>query len=90
MSEQKVVMLKAPKALEQLISSNNELLKKYKEELFEQVKEANQQMMQILKLDPAQGWKLDLDKMMYVRLATEDEVRLEEPLEEVTEVGEVE
>lgn len=89
MSEQKVVMLKAPKALEQLISSNNELLKKYKEELFEQVKEANQQMMQILKLDPAQGWKLDLDKMMYVRLATEEEVQLEEPLEDVL-VGETE
>ncbi len=88
MSEQKVVMLKAPKALEQLISSNNELLKKYKEELFEQVKEANQQMMQILKLDPAQGWKLDLDKMMYVRLATEEEVQPEEQLEAV--VGEVE
>ena len=71
MSEQKVVMLKVPMALQQLIHSNNELLKKYKEELFEQVKEANQQMMQILKLDPSEGWKLDLDNMVYVRPATE-------------------
>jgi hypothetical protein len=90
MSEQKVVMLKAPKALEQLISSNNELLRKYKEELFEQIKEANQQMMQILKLDPAQGWKLDLDKMMYVRLTTEEEAQFEEPSEDVAVVGEAE
>lgn len=86
MNEQKVVMLKVPMALQQLINSNNELLKKYKEELFEQVKEANQQMMQILKLDPVQGWKLDLDKMMYVRIVTEEFVE-EDELK--TELGEV-
>jgi hypothetical protein len=86
MNEQKVVMLKVPMALQQLINSNNELLRKYKEELFEQVKEANQQMMQILKLDPVQGWKLDLDKMMYVRIVTEEFVE-EDELK--TELGEV-
>lgn len=79
MSEQQLVMLKVPKALEMLIKGNNELLKQYKEQLFKEVKEANEQMMQILKLDPAVGWRLDLDKMMYVRL------NLEEPTSEETD-----
>lgn len=79
MSEQQLVMLKVPKALEMLIKGNNELLKQYKEQLYKEVKEANEQMMQILKLDPAVGWRLDLDKMMYVRL------NLEEPTPETTE-----
>jgi hypothetical protein len=78
MSDQ-IVMLKVPKALELLIKGNNELLKQYKEQLYKEVKDANEQMMQILKLDPAVGWRLDLDKMMYVRL------NLEESSEELTE-----
>jgi hypothetical protein len=79
MSEQQIVMLKVPKALELLIKGNNELLKQYKEQLYKEVREANEQMMQILKLDPTVGWRLDLDKMMYVRL------NLEEPTETVEE-----
>lgn len=83
MSEQELVMLKVPKALEMLIKGNNELLKQYKEQLFNEVKEANEQMMQILKLDPAIGWRLDLDKMMYVRLNLEEPIS--DPIEELTE-----
>lgn len=72
MSEKQSVMLKIPKALEMLIKRNNELLKQHKEQLYNEVKEANEQMMQILKLDPSVGWRLDLDKMMYVKLNIEE------------------
>lgn len=72
MTEQ--LTMEVPLALQQLIVANNERLQEYKNDLMQQVQEANIQMMQILKLDPAQGWRLDVNRMVYVKLeeSTED------------------
>jgi len=62
------ITMEVPLALQQLIVANNERLQEYKNDLMQQVQEANIQMMQILKLDPAQGWRLDVNRMVYVKL----------------------
>lgn len=64
--KEKITTVPVPKALESLIIANNNRLKTYQAMLFSEVDEANAQMMQILKLDPAVGWKLDVDSMKYV------------------------
>lgn len=64
------VIMDVPIALQQLIKSNNQLLKEYQAVLWKQIENANTQMMQILRLDPAIGWKLDMDRMVYVRMDT--------------------
>jgi hypothetical protein len=60
--------MEVPLALQQLINANNERLKAYQNDLVQQVQDANIQMMQILKLDPTQGWRLDANRMVYVKL----------------------
>jgi hypothetical protein len=67
------VSIEVPIALQQLILANNEILKSFQLKLLEQVQDANMQMMQILRLDPVQGWKLDVERMKYVRPLTEEE-----------------
>lgn len=67
------VTLTVPLALQNLIRSNNRLLKSYQEQLLQEVQEANYQMMQLLRLDPDAGWKLDIEQMVYVRPKTETE-----------------
>jgi hypothetical protein len=56
-----------PYALQRLIESNNQLLRQYQAELTNKVVEANEQMMQILGLNPADGWRLDADTMSYIK-----------------------
>jgi hypothetical protein len=67
MSNEKQVMVSLPIALRSLIQKNNELLRRYQAQLVEEIQEANTQMMQILNLDPNDGWRLDMDNMVYVR-----------------------
>jgi hypothetical protein len=62
------ITMEVPLALQQLINANNERLKAYQNDLMQQVQDANIQMMQILKLDPTQGWRLDVNRMVYVKL----------------------
>jgi TRAP-type mannitol/chloroaromatic compound transport system substrate-binding protein len=62
------ITMEVPIALEQLIKSNNKLLKDYQAVLWKQVEDANAQMMQILRLDSSAGWRLDVDRMVYVRI----------------------
>jgi hypothetical protein len=62
------ITIEVPLALQQLINANNERLKAYQNDLLQQVQDANMQMMQILKLDPTQGWRLDANRMVYVKL----------------------
>jgi len=69
----KEVTLEVPLALQQLIQTNNQLLRKYQSELLQQIQESNAQMMQILRLSGEAGWKLDMERMVYVRPKTEDE-----------------
>lgn len=67
------VTLAVPVALQYLIRSNNQLLKNYQEQLIQEVQDANIQTMQLLRLDPDAGWKLDMERMVYVRPKTEEE-----------------
>ena len=71
---QEEVTLEVPLALQQLIQTNNQLLRKFQSELLQQIQESNAQMMQILRLSGEAGWKLDMDRMVYVRPKTEDEM----------------
>ena len=71
------VTLEVPLALQQLIQTNNQLLRKYQTELLQQIQESNAQMMQILRLTPDAGWKLDMERMVYVRPTTEEDVLVE-------------
>jgi len=77
MSNEKQVMVSLPIALRSLIQKNNELLRRYQASLVEEIQEANVQMMQILNLDPNDGWRLDMDNMVYVRPEAQ-----EQPVEE--------
>ena len=74
----KETTMEVPLALAQLIVNNNEALKKYQSQLMQQIKDANEQMMQILKLDPDAGWKLDIERMLYVRMSTEETSGIED------------
>ena len=71
---QEEVTLEVPLALQQLIQTNNQLLRKFQGELLQQIQESNVQMMQILRLTPEAGWKLDMERMVYVRPKTEEEL----------------
>jgi hypothetical protein len=72
----KQVTLDVPIALQNLIKANNTLLKTYQSQLMEEVQQANLQMMQILRIDPDNGWRLDMDNMKYV-LINEETVQTE-------------
>lgn len=65
MEEKKSIPI--PVALKELINSNNTLLKQYQQELTQKVITANIEMMNLLGLDPNDGWTLDLDTMMYTK-----------------------
>jgi hypothetical protein len=74
--EEKIVTVNTPIALRQLITTSNELLKNYQTKLLQEIEDANIQMMQILKLDPALGWRLDMERMIYVRPQPEEEAEV--------------
>jgi hypothetical protein len=79
------VTLEVPLALQQLIQTNNQLLRKFQQELLQQIQESNAQMMQILRLSGEAGWKLDMERMVYVRPKTEDEEDAVINMSEITE-----
>ena len=56
-----------PLALKNLIDSNNTLLQKYQKELTEKVLVSNEEMMRLLNLDPSEGWRLDMENLVYVK-----------------------
>lgn len=64
----KQVTLDVPLALQNLIKANNTLLKSYQTQLMTEIQEANIQMMQILQIDPKNGWRLDMENMVYIRI----------------------
>lgn len=69
MSQQEVTM-EVPLALQQLIKNTNDILRVQQAQALRQIEEANTQMMGILKLDPSVGWRLDMERMVYVRVST--------------------
>jgi hypothetical protein len=56
-----------PIALKELINSNNTLLLQYQQELSKKVISANIEIMEILGLNPVDGWRLDMDNFVYVK-----------------------
>jgi len=56
-----------PVALKELINSNNTLLNQYQQELTKRVITANIEMMELLNLNPNDGWRLDMDNLVYVK-----------------------
>ena len=56
-----------PIALKELILSNNTLLTQYQQDLTKKVIAANMEMMELLNLNPNDGWRLDTDQMVYVK-----------------------
>lgn len=73
------VTLEVPLALQQLIKANNKLLKAYQAQLMQEVEDANNQMMQILQLNPDAGWVLDMEHMIYVRPTEEPATETDTP-----------
>lgn len=67
MNEGREITMEVPLSLRQLILANNELLRNYQATLVKQIEVANEQMMQILRLDTSAGWQLDMERMVYVR-----------------------
>jgi hypothetical protein len=65
------VTLDVPLALQNLIKANNMLLKSYQNQLMQEIQEANVQMMNLLRIYPANGWRLDMENMKYVRVEEE-------------------
>ena len=57
-----------PLALRNLIESNNQLLKSYQADLTLKVINANEEMMRILGLDPSDGWRLDIEGGVYIKV----------------------
>ena len=56
-----------PIVLKELIVSNNELLSNYQKHLTTKVISANIEIMQLLGLNPEDGWRLDMDQMVYIK-----------------------
>lgn len=63
----KPTSIPVPMSMRELINSNNKLLELYQKELTAKVFSANEEMMQMMNLDPADGWRLDLSTMTYVK-----------------------
>lgn len=64
---EEVTQVPVPEAIRQLIISSNTLLKNYQQELTSRVQLANREMMQLLGLNPQDGWQLDIDTMTYIK-----------------------
>ena len=79
MTESKQVTLPVPLALQNLIKANNTLLKSYQSQLMDEVQQANAQIMQILQIDPRNGWRLDMDNMVYVRIDQSETTTVTDP-----------
>lgn len=56
-----------PIVLKELINSNNALLTQYQQELTKRVIAANVEVMEMLGLNPVDGWRLDMDNLVYVK-----------------------
>lgn len=61
------IQIQVPIALKELILTNNMLLQQYQQELTSKVISANIEMMQLLGLNPTDGWKLDAESMTYIK-----------------------
>ena len=59
--------LPLPETLRHLIEVTNTLLQNYQQELSSRVISANEEMMQMLNLNPADGWRLDTQRMVYIK-----------------------
>lgn len=56
-----------PKALVAMLNSSNSRINELKRRLWADFQDANEEMMQLLKLDPEDGWRLDLERLVYIK-----------------------
>lgn len=80
MNDETNVTVPVPLALQNLIRANNNLLKSYQSQLMSEIQEANLQLMGILNIDPSHGWRLDMERMVYIR--TSDKTNNNAPVTE--------
>jgi hypothetical protein len=73
MTQPNQVTIPVPLALQKLIKSNNNLLKTYQSQLLKEIEDANNEMMNLLNLNPTDGWRLDMDSMKYIRANTAED-----------------
>lgn len=61
-----------PLSLRYLIDANEDLLNQYRTQLQQKVLKANEEVMKMLRLDPEDGWQLDLDTYEYVKVTSNE------------------
>lgn len=59
-----------PEVMRQLIQHQNDILNRTQQQLFNELGDANAELMKIMGLNPNEGWKLDISKLAYVREVT--------------------
>jgi hypothetical protein len=63
MEEIKVI----PKAMQYMVDESNRQLREIQQTLTKDVMEASLELMTLLGISPDAGWKMDVDRMVYVR-----------------------
>jgi len=59
-------VINVPKSLVYMISSYNDKLQNLQKEFLNDIQEANAEVMQMLNLNPEDGWRLDLETFTYI------------------------
>jgi len=59
--------IKCPKSLQYMVEQSNQRLKEMQDTFTSQIIEATQELMEILNISSQDGWKVDLDNMVFVR-----------------------
>jgi hypothetical protein len=65
-------VINVPKSLVYMISSYNDKLQNLQKEFLNDIQEANAEVMQMLNLNPEDGWRLDLETFTYILPDTPD------------------
>jgi len=58
-----------PQALQYMVEQSNKELRDLQQHLMGHIEEASLELMALLDVHPEDGWKLDLDRMVYMRQA---------------------
>jgi len=56
-----------PKALIAMLNSSNARINDLKRRMWADFQDANEEMMKLLQLDPEAGWRLDLERLVYIK-----------------------
>ena len=67
------IIFDAPLALKQMVDLSNEKLKLLQNELVQNITDASEELMQLMQLNPNDGWRLDLHSMKFIKVPTPSE-----------------